>query len=110
MNTSQKARSTMTHDTLPMITPGEVLAEEFLKPLGITRYRLSQATGIRQDALGAIVRGKRAITAEVALRLSKALGTTPEFWMNLQSLHDLEVVNANKETREKLEGVEKLVA
>ena len=68
-------------------TPGDVLTEEFLKPLGISQYRLAKAIGKPQSAISDIVRGKRRITAEMAYLLSEALGTTPEFWLNLEKTY-----------------------
>ena len=73
------------------ITPGEILLTEFLEPLGITQYRLAQATGLPQTQISEIVRGKRAITTDTALRLSKALGVDDRFWVNIQTDYDLEV-------------------
>lgn len=73
------------------ISPGEILLTEFLEPLGISQYRLAQATGLSQTRISEIVRGKRAITAESALRLSKALGVDDRFWMNLQIDYEIEV-------------------
>jgi addiction module HigA family antidote len=73
------------------ITPGEILLTEFLEPLGISQYRLAQATGLPQTRISEIVRGKRSITIETALRLSKALGTDERFWINIQNDYDLEV-------------------
>lgn len=67
------------------ISPGEILLTEFLEPLGISQYRLAKATGLSQTRIGEIVRGKRAITTETALRLSKALGTDDRFWINIQT-------------------------
>jgi addiction module HigA family antidote len=72
------------------VHPGEILIEEFLKPLGITQYRLAKTIGVPQRRIGEIVQGNRGITADTALRLSRALRTTPQFWMNLQSRYDLE--------------------
>jgi addiction module HigA family antidote len=72
------------------VHPGEILIEEFLKPLGITQYRLAKTIGVPQRRIGEIVQGNRGITADTALRLSRALRTTPQFWMNLQTRHDLE--------------------
>ncbi len=69
--------------------PGEVLLEEFLKPLGVSRNRLSREAGLPLSAVSALVSGQRAVTASTALRLGRYLGTTPEFWMNLQVNHDL---------------------
>ena len=73
------------------ITPGEILLTEFLEPLGITQYRLAQATGLSQTRISEIVRGKRAITAQTALRLSKALGVDDHFWINIQADYDIEI-------------------
>ncbi len=73
------------------ITPGEILRTEFLEPLGISQYRLAQATGLPQTRISEIVRGKRSITTDSALRLSKALGVDERFWINIQTDYDLEV-------------------
>lgn len=82
------ATTQMAHDP---ITPGEILLTEFLEPLGITQYRLAQATGVAQTRISQIVRGKRAITPDTALRLSKVLGVDDRFWINIQTDYDLEV-------------------
>ncbi|WP_338890134.1 HigA family addiction module antitoxin [Rhodococcus sovatensis] len=81
------AATTRAHDP---ITPGGILLTEFLEPLGITQYRLAQATGLPQTRISQIVRGKRAITTGTALRLSKALGVDDRFWINIQIDYDLE--------------------
>ena len=73
------------------ITPGEILLTEFLEPLGISQYRLAQATALPQTRISEIVRGKRAITTETGLRLSKALGVDDRFWITIQTDYDLEV-------------------
>ena len=73
------------------ITPGEILLTEFLEPLGISQYLLAQATALPQTRISEIVRGKRAITIQTALRLSKALGVDNRFWINIQTDYDLEV-------------------
>jgi addiction module HigA family antidote len=73
------------------ISPGEILLTEFLEPLGITQYRLAQATRLPQTRISEIVRGKRAISIDTALRLSKALGVDDHFWINVQTDYDLEV-------------------
>lgn len=72
------------------IHPGEILRAEFLAPLGITMYRLAKDTGMPADRVGRLVKGTRAFTGDTALRLSRYFGTTPEFWMNLQTRFDLE--------------------
>ena len=78
-------------DKLDPIHPGEILDEEFLKPLAISQYRLSKDIRVPPVRINEIVHGKRGITADTALRLAKFFGTTAEFWMNLQIHFDLEV-------------------
>ena len=75
---------------IPPVHPGEVLLEEFLKPWGLSQNRLAQHMGITTARLNEIVRGKRGVTGDTALRLARATNTTPEFWLNLQALYDLE--------------------
>ena len=72
------------------IHPGEILNEEFLRPMGISNYRLAKDTGMPADRVGRLVRGSRAFSADTALRLARYFGTSPTFWMNLQSRFDLE--------------------
>ena len=72
------------------IHPGEVLQEEFLRPLRITQYRLAKEIRVPARRINEIVHGKRAITADTALRLSKYFGTSERFWMNLQTRYELE--------------------
>ena len=72
------------------IPPGEVLVEEFLKPLGITPYRLAKSIGVPQTRISQICKGRRSISADTALRLAKYLGTTARFWLGLQQDYDLE--------------------
>jgi addiction module HigA family antidote len=86
----------MTRD-IPPIHPGEILLEEFLKPLGISQNALARALRVPPDRINAIVQGKRSITADTALRLARAFGTTPQFWLNLQTRYDLEVAQARLE-------------
>ena len=71
------------------IHPGEHLAE-IMQELGITQYRLAKTIGVPQIRIHAIVRGRRSITADTALRIGQALGMTPEFWLNLQRMYDLD--------------------
>jgi addiction module HigA family antidote len=75
---------------IPPVHPGEILLEEFLKPLGISQNRLARAMRVPPDRINTIVQGKRSITADTALRLSRALGCSPQFWLNLQLRYDLE--------------------
>ena len=72
-----------------MTSPGEMLLEEFLKPLGLSQNRLAMSIGVPTTRIGEIVRGKRAITPDTALRLARFFNNSPEFWLNLQQLHDL---------------------
>jgi len=76
---------------LPPVHPGEVLLEEFLVPMGISQYRLAKSTSVPPRRINEIVHGKRAITADTALRLSRFFGTSERFWLNLQVHYDLEV-------------------
>ena len=76
---------------LPPVPPGEVLLEEFLKPLGISQYQLAKDISVPPRRINEIVHGKRAITADTALRLSHYLGTSERFWLNLQARYELEV-------------------
>jgi len=73
----------------PAIPPGEILLEEFLKPLGLVQVEASARLGVSLNRLNEIVLGKRGITADTALRLAKLLGTSPQFWMRLQADWDL---------------------
>ena len=72
------------------VHPGEVLMEEFLQPLGVTQHRLAVSVGVPPRRINEIVHGKRRITADTALRLSRYFGTTDRFWLNLQTRFDLE--------------------
>jgi addiction module HigA family antidote len=90
------------------IHPGEVLLEEFLVPLHISQYRLAQAIGVPPRRINEIVHGKRAISPDTALRLSRALGTSDRFWMNLQTRYDLDVQLARH--RAELDKISPLVA
>jgi addiction module HigA family antidote len=81
------------------VHPGEVLAEEFLSPLGISQYRLAKETGVPPRRINEIVKGQRAVTANTALRLSRYFGTSERFWMNLQTRYDLEVEKDRLGTR-----------
>ena len=81
--------------TLPNIHPGEVLLEEFLTPLGISQNALARATGVPPRRINEIVLGKRGVTADTAVRLAAALGTSERFWLGLQADHDLEEARRN---------------
>ena len=75
------------------IHPGEILLEEFLKPLDLSQYRLAKSISVPPRRINEIVHGKRAITADTALRLSRFFDTTAQFWINLQGRYDLELAN-----------------
>jgi addiction module HigA family antidote len=77
---------------LTNITPGEILEEEFLKPKGITQYRLAKDIAVPPRRINEIIKGQRAITADTALRLGRYFQMSPQFWLNLQSHYDLDLV------------------
>jgi antitoxin HigA-1 len=79
------------HDLLPLITPGEILKEEFMDPLGLSANALAQALRVPANRILAILKGTRGITADTALRLSQYFGNSAEFWLNLQQLYELDV-------------------
>ena len=80
----------MTEVDLSPIHPGEILRKDFLTPLGMSQYRLAKAIGVPLTRVNEIVLGKRAITAETALRLARFFNTTPQFWLGLQAQYDLD--------------------
>ena len=81
----------MTEDKLDPIHPGEILLEEFMGPLGLSQYRVAKDIGVHPRRINEIVHGKRSMTADTALRLSRYFGTSERFWLNLQARYDLEV-------------------
>jgi addiction module HigA family antidote len=82
-----------TSKKLAPVHPGEILWEEFLKPLGLSQTRLGRDLGVSPRRINEIVHGKRSVTADTALRLSRYFGTSPEFWLGLQADYDLEVAS-----------------
>ncbi len=76
-------------EKIPPVHPGEILLEDYLKPMGISQHQLAMSMRVPPNRINGIVQGKRAITAETALRLSRAIGTSPDFWLNLQTSFDL---------------------
>ena len=94
--------------TQPPVHPGEVLLEEFLRPLAISQYRLAHVIDVPPRRINEIVHGKRAISPDTALRLSRALGTSDRFWINLQSHYDVEVELEGH--RAELDKIQSLVA
>ena len=81
-------------DRLPPVHPGEVLLEDFMKPLGLSQYRLAQDLGVPALRISQIVHGKRAVTADTALRLARYFDTSANVWMRLQARYDLEIAEA----------------
>lgn len=81
----------MAKKILDPIHPGEILLEEFLKPLGLSQYRLAKGISVPPRRINEIVHGKRGITADTALRLARYFGTSERFWLNLQSRYEIEV-------------------
>lgn len=82
---------TITGEKISPIHPGEILLEDFMKPLGITAYKLANETHVPHNRVSAILKGRRSITISTARRLAKALNTSAQFWINLQTSYDLEV-------------------
>ena len=76
-------------DRIPNVTPGEILGEEFLKPMNISAYRLAKDTGMPATRVSQILKGRRRITADTALRLSRYFGNSADFWMGIQDEYDL---------------------
>lgn len=97
---------------LSPIHPGEILLEEYLKPLGLSQSALARALGVPPRRVNEVVLGKRAVTADTALRLGRFFGTTARFWMNLQADYELRVarlkvadrINAEVRTKEQVLG------
>ena len=98
----------MRDETLSPIHPGEVLREEFMKPLGLTQYRLAHDIGVAPIRISQIVNGQRAITVDTALRLARYFGTSAAVWLRLQVRYDLEV--AEQEMSEKIDREVKVLS
>lgn len=86
-------------ERLPPIHPGEILLEEFLRPMGISQYRLANEMSVPPRRINEIVQGKRAITPDTALRLSRYFGLSERFWINLQMRYDIEVAKDKLQDR-----------
>jgi len=89
----------MNNKQLPPIHPGQILMEEFLKPMGISQYRLAKDISVPPRRINEIVHGKRSITADTALRLGRFFAMSPQFWLNLQTRYDLEVAEDSLQKR-----------
>lgn len=83
----------MTRKKLPPVHPGEILLEEFLKPLELSQYRVARDLSVPPRRINEIVHGHRGVTADTALRLARYFGTSPRFWLNLKARYGLEVEN-----------------
>lgn len=94
-------------DRLPPVTPGELLDQEFLQPLGVSQYRLAKAIGVPASRISEIIAGQRAISADTDLRLCRYLGLSPGYWLRAQAAHDTELACA--EMAEVLAGIQPLV-
>ena len=103
MPTMSKSRTTT---KLPPVHPGEILAEEFLKPLELSQYRLAERIHVPRRRVNEIVLGERSVSADTALRLARFFGTSDRFWLNLQATYDLEVERDRMGSR--LEEIEAL--
>ena len=97
-----------TMDRLTPITPGELLDQDFLQPLGVSQYRLAKAIGVPASRISEIVAGERAISADTDLRFCRFFGLTPGYWLRAQAAHDTEV--ASVELADQLQRIEPLVA
>ena len=86
-------------ESIPPVHPGEILMEEFLEPMKISQYRLAKDISVSPRRINEIVHGKRAITADTALRLGRFFGMAPQFWLNLQARFDLETTEDLLENR-----------
>jgi addiction module HigA family antidote len=100
----------MNKNLLPLTTPGEVLVEEFLTPLGVSQYRLAKDVGISSRRINEIAHGKRAITPDTALRFGKYFGVSAQFWLNLQARYDLQTAERSADFLAKIQPCPALLA
>ena len=98
----------MKMEKIKPVHPGEILLEEFIKPLGISQYRLAKDINVSQMKISEIVNKKRRVTVDTALRLSKYFGVSPEFWMGIQNDYDIENTMDNKEVYNNIEKIQPL--
>ena len=92
-------KEVVTGRRIPLAHPGKILREDFLEPMAISVYALANSIKVPRSRVNDIVRGRRAVTADTALRLARYFGTTPEFWINLQAHYDLEIVRETSRRR-----------
>ena len=91
-------------------TPGEILDEEFLKPYGLTQGRLAEMIGVERRRINEIVKGRRKITPDTAMRLGQVFSMSPEYWLNLQQKRDLWQILHDPKSRKSLKRIKKVVA
>ncbi len=96
-----EVKDVITGKRIPPVHPGEILREDFLEPMGVSVYALAKAIKVPRSRINDVVLGRRAISADTALRLARYFGTTPEFWISLQARYDLEV--AKETSRQRIE-------
>jgi addiction module HigA family antidote len=84
--------SKKTQARIPNVHPGDVLLEDFLKPMEISQYRLAKEIGVSESTVSDVVNGRRGVTADIALRLARYFGVSAQFWLNLQEMYDIEEV------------------
>ncbi len=96
----ENLKGVVTGRRLDAVHPGSVLLDDFIEPLGLTRYRLAKAIGVQQRRIDEICAGHRGVSAETAVRLGLVFGIEPQFWLNLQAQYDIEVIQ--REQGEKL--------
>ena len=96
MNSKEQTTTNRLHN----VHPGEVLREEFVEPLGITPYRLAKAIGVQQTRISEIMECRRSITPDTAIRLGRFFAVTPQFWLNLQQMFDVEEMQTDPKQRE----------
>ena len=101
VNRRQRAATAVSGQRLPPVHPGEILRDDYLTPMGLSVYRLAQELRIPRPRLNDVVRGRRGVTVDTALRLGYFFGTTAEFWINLQTRYDLDV--ADRTVRRRIE-------
>ena len=89
---------------LKPVQVGDILYEEFMQPYHITAYRLAQMTGLSQTQIGRIIKGKRGITVDTALRFAQVFSTSPEFWLNIQNRYEIDSMKA--ETKETIKQIQ----
>lgn len=103
MSNSSTTTNPVEGERIPLPTPGDILLKEFLEPAGLTQYALAKALNVPPIRISEIIRGKRVITADTALRLSTYWGNSPQFWLNLQTSYDLE--KAQEDLADTLRGI-----